>query len=297
MLDDRVVGLHLSIGGLGVVIESGEPDLEIAPTHGVAPFVAGALHPVLSVRAYWALASDRVSEGQAVFDSESVWQVRRAGEEFLFDFSSPLFGPAPYKSARVNAAFTTADVTLRRQYVGDRATIYPLEYPLDELLFIHLLAQGRGVELHACGVVNASGDAYLFVGQSGAGKSTMARLWAAEPGVTILSDDRIIVRKCDGRLLMYGTPWHGDEPFASNGPAPVAGIFFLRHGSRHDIRTIPVAEQAARLFASSFVPVYDANAIDFTLTFLEGIVGSVPCRELQFARDRSIVDFIRGITG
>jgi hypothetical protein len=42
--------------------------------------------------------------------------------------------------------------------------------------------------------------------------------------------------------------------------------------------------------------VYDANAIDFTLAFLDTIVRRAQCRELQFARDRSIVDFIRGIT-
>jgi hypothetical protein len=33
----------------------------------------------------------------------------------------------------------------------------------------------------------------------------MARLWKDVPGVTVLSDDRIILRKMDGRIWMFGT--------------------------------------------------------------------------------------------
>ena len=96
-------------------------------------------------------------------------------------------------------------------------------------------------------------------------------------------------------MTIYGTPWHGDQPFAANGPAPLAGIFFLRHGSRHDVAGISLADRAARLFACSFIPVYDGKAIDFTLAFLETVVRRVPCHRLEFVRDRSIVDFIRRV--
>jgi len=311
MLDDRIVenkvrlkpdtthaiatsALRLSIGGLGVAVESDEPDLAIGSTHGIAPFIAENIAPVLSVRTRWGGAPER-DTGMHIFDSGSVWRLQRDGDEFLFELSSPSFGTAPYKTARVNSSFTAADVKLRRHYVGDRVAIYPLEYPLDELLFIHLLAQGRGVELHACGIVDASGEAYLFVGQSGAGKSTTARLWARKHDVTILSDDRIIVRDIDGALLAYGTPWHGDEPFAATGPAPLARIFFLRHAHSNQLRDLSPAETAARLFAASFVPVYDVNAVEFTLAFLETIARRVSCHELYFAPDRSAVDFIRQI--
>src|SRR5439155_21258279 len=168
---------------------------------------------------------------------------------------SPTLGPMAYKTARVNHSFTSSEVSLHRPYFVDRRAIYPLDYPLDELLFIHLLAQGRGVELHGCGIVDTSGEACLFIGQSGAGKSTIPRVWHHEPGVTILSDDRIVVREIDGRMMVYGTPWHGDEPFAASGPAKLARIFFLRHASAHRPRALGAGESAARLFACSFVPV------------------------------------------
>ena len=284
--------LCLSIAGLGAVIESREPDLEIEPQGAVGHFVAENAASDLIVRTHWA-TEPRRHEGTPVFDSGAVWCLHRAGEDFLFQFTSPTMGPVPYKTAHVNTTFTSSIVTLYRPYFDARRPVYPLAYPLDELLFIHLLAQGHGVELHGCGVVDASGEASLFVGQSGAGKSTMARLWDREPGVTILSDDRIVVREINGQIMVFGTPWHGEEPFAASGPARLARICFLRHGKSHHVKDATAAESAARLFACAFVPVYDAAAIEFTLGLLEKIARRVACYELEFAPDRSVIDFLR----
>src|SRR6476660_9837409 len=71
----------------------------------------------------------------------------------------------------------------------------PLEYPLDELLIMHRLTQEKAIELHGSGIVRSNGEANLFIGHSGAGKSTTTRLWTAVEDVEVLSDDRIIVRR------------------------------------------------------------------------------------------------------
>jgi hypothetical protein len=71
----------------------------------------------------------------------------------------------------------------------------PLAYPLDELLIMHRLTQEKAIELHGSGIVRADGTGNLFVGHSGAGKSTTTRLWTEREDVEVLSDDRIIVRR------------------------------------------------------------------------------------------------------
>jgi hypothetical protein len=287
--------LCISIGGLSTTVESDEPDLEIQPQGVISRFVGHGVVPNLVVRTRWTTGAAR-HEGAPIFDSAAVWRLHRAGDDLLFSFTSSAFGAVPYKTARVDTSITSSEVALHRPYFLGRQAIYPLGYPLDELLFIHLLAQGHGVELHGCGVADRSGDGYLFVGQSGAGKSTTARLWNSEAGVTILSDDRIVVRDIDGEMMIYGTPWHGGELFASSGPARLAGICFLRHGPSHRLKSTTAVEAAARMFACSFVPVYDAHAIEFTLAFLETITRRVPCHELEFAPEASVVDFIRQTT-
>jgi hypothetical protein len=284
--------LWLSIGGFGVLIESDEPGLRLTAEGAVARFaVETKPSSDLTLRARTAIIPGPHDDAP-VFDSGALWKLFRHGDEFVFRFSSPFFGPAPYKIARVNRTFSEGEVVLHRPYFNDACAIYPLEFPLDELLFIHLLAQGRGIELHGCAVVDPSGFASIFVGQSGAGKSTMAALWHRTTGATILSDDRLIVRKIDGRLVVYGTPWHGDEPFASSGPAPLARIFFLRHGPANRVHRVSASEAAARLLACSFVPFYDQSGIEFTLGFLDQLTQSVPCHDLEFTPDQSVIDFV-----
>ncbi len=127
------------------------------------------------------------------FDSGGVWTLRRSADELLFEFRSPRFGAVPYKIGRFRSDFSTGEVVLHRPYFPTARSFYPLEYPLDELIFTNLLSRRNGVELHGCGVVDDD-EGLLFLGFSGAGKSTLARLWRRHPGATILSDDRIILR-------------------------------------------------------------------------------------------------------
>ena len=51
---------------------------------------------------------------------------------------------------------------------------------------------------------------YLFVGQSGGGKATTARLGQKARGIRDLSDDRIILWCLEARIRMCGARWHGE---------------------------------------------------------------------------------------
>src|SRR4029077_13002257 len=105
-------------------------------------------------------------------------------------------GTRPYKRLFVDKAFRTARLQMSAQSFARSAhAVVPLEYPLDELLIMHRLTQEKGIELHGAGIVTSDGVANLFVGHSGAGKSTTTRLWTSREGVQVLSDDRIIVRR------------------------------------------------------------------------------------------------------
>ena len=188
------------------------------------------------------------------FDSGGVWTLRRSADELLFEFRSPRFGAAPYKIARFRSDFSTGEVVLHRQYFPAARRFYPLEYPLDELIFTNLLSRRNGVELHGCGVVDHD-EGLLFLGFSGAGKSTLARLWRRHPDATILSDDRIILRVGDGRVMMHGTPWHGDEALVAKGPVPLSRLFFLHQGPECAMRPCAGSEAVAAHVCPLFRPI------------------------------------------
>ncbi|HEV3217119.1 MAG TPA: hypothetical protein VGZ27_15410 [Vicinamibacterales bacterium] len=271
--DDRLLALAVSDVSSRFLVSDGEP-----PDVSIRVQRASHLsHP----------AADKL------FDSGAVWRLFRDGDDRVFSFVSTAAGPEPYQIARFNASFTTGAILVNDACALQHGEPFrPLEFPLDELLMINLLARGRGVEVHGCGVIDRDGSAYLFAGQSEAGKTTSARLWHAA-GATVLSDDRVILRLGEGCVSMYGTPWHGEGGFASALSARLTRIFLLEHGSENAAHPARGATAAARLFACSFPPFHDEAGLDFTLALLADIVDRVPACTLAFVPDAKVVSFVR----
>jgi hypothetical protein len=227
------------------------------------------------------------------FVSGGLWSAFCSSSGTKFYLTSPTLGGAPYKAAWFDPSFSRGHIVLNRSALPASESVFPLEYPIDELAMMHRLALGEGVEVHALGLADADGSGYLFLGHSGAGKSTTARLWMSEPGVQMLSDDRIILRKQDGKFRMYGTPWHGDAGVASAGSAPLCAVFFLEQAPQHQLLPIAQPLAAAELFARAFVPHYIKSGLEFTLHFLDELTRSIPCSTFRFAPTESAVEAIR----
>jgi hypothetical protein len=229
-------------------------------------------------------------QGNPVFDSGSVWRLFRDGADFIFDFVSPLLGVQPYKRMRVGPGFRLATITLNRDLLQDYQPVLALEYPADELLVTNYLANGLGVEVHGCGLVDAETGGHLFLGHSGAGKSTTTEIWKSLRNPEILSDDRIILRLHDDGLWMYGTPWHGEAMFAAQGKAKLNRIFILEHGKQNEITPLTRSRAVGELFARSFPPFHSAEGLGRTVGLLEQILDRVPCYQFQFVPDASAVE-------
>lgn len=284
--------LCLTIGDVTTRITSRDPRLALAAPEAVARFRSAISSADIVVGAQW---SERLplDGGTVRFDSGGLWQLLDDGSRFSWIFTSPKFGSAPYKVAVLDHDFTAGDVHLNAACFDRSAPIYPLEYPLDELIVTNWLAQGRGVEMHACGVVDADGEGYLFVGHSGAGKTTIASLWCRQPGVTVLSDDRIILRPEHDGIWMYGTPWHGDEPLAAPARARLTRGFFLNHGTSNAATAMTSSRATANLMVRCFPPFYSRTGLDFTLSLLHGVSTVVPFADLHLVPTAAAIPFIR----
>jgi len=284
-----------SIGGVSVEVSSSTPeDCVLVPS--LEPFRDQRSRSDIRLQIEW--VSELKPKGHPrVFDSGTTWRLYHEEARYVFDFTAPRFGAAPYRRLSVDEGFGRGIVQLSRGSLRDSpGSISALDYPLDELLIMHRLSQEKAIELHGAGIVRADGVGNLFIGHSSAGKSTTTRLWIEREPVEVLSDDRIIVRHEPGcgptSVRMFGTPWHGEAMYASPGNAPLARIFILEHGFGNVLTRLAPTQAVAELFARSFVPFHGHEYVDAALAFLQELVDTVPIYRYSFEPDRRAVETI-----
>jgi hypothetical protein len=283
--------MFLSIGGVVISLDAGADGPPAVVDGAARAFVIPSGVSDIDVRSAWGDLPS-VSHGRLLFDSGGLWQLHERDDRFVYSFTSPLFPGGPYREASFDRSFRQGVVTLDRRSFAGRTPASPLEYPLDELMVINRLAFEGGVEVHGCGVIDESGAGYLFAGQSGAGKSTSARLWA-RTSASVVSDDRVILRRDGPGIRMHGTPWHGDGEFAEPVSAPLSRVFLLRQARRHAIVAVSPATAAALLFSCTFPVFHDPAALGSTLATLSRVVEAVPVDALEFTPTPDVVEFVR----
>lgn len=223
---------------------------------------------------------------QRQFASPPVWTLYHSNGSRIIKIYEEI--PAVRRILVLHSGLSAADLYFP---VSTDIAVDPFSGPTLELLMINYLAQGRGVIVHGCGI-EKDGEGILFIGESGAGKSTMANLWDTCSGAEILSDDRIIVRRSGEDFRIYGTPWHGEAQFVSPRAVKLKKIFFLRHAGQNEIHSLHGIEAVQQLLTCSFPPFWDAKGMEFSLELFSELSAAVPCYQLDFKPDRSVIDYI-----
>ena len=80
----------------------------------------------------------------------------------------------------------------------------------------------------------------MFLGPSGTGKSTHARLWLQYiDGTELVNDDNPVVRIYqDGAATVFGSPWSGKTPCYRNVRYPLGGIVMLSQAPYNKIHRL-----------------------------------------------------------
>ncbi len=227
------------------------------------------------------------SEESKIFDSEAYWRLHKSKQGTVLVMGQR--SEYPSRIVIVDKDFQKIDVFINPSTPLPTSQNFLLG-TLGQLLMVCLLAQGRGLMAHACGI-DHHGKGYLFVGNSGRGKSTMAWLWAGH-GI-ILNDDRIVVRYKKGRFWIFGTPWHGDYTQVSPRGVPLDKIFFLHHSNHHSLVPVTIVPAVSMILTRSFPPLWEKKGMSFALDFVARLTDAVPCFNLGFVPDISVLDFIQ----
>ena len=130
----------------------------------------------------------------------------------------------PVHTMMADKRFAVARAHLRRDdaYAGQALS------SLLRLTFAQAVVWHGGISIHASAVVH-QGRGYLFMGQSGTGKSTHSALWLHNiPGCHLLNDDNPALRIVGDEVLVYGTPWSGKTHCYRNERYPVGALVRLQ---------------------------------------------------------------------
>jgi hypothetical protein len=154
-----------------------------------------------------------------------------------------------------------------------------------------LAASGKGFVVHASSI-GLEGHGMIFIGESGAGKSTISRL-AQEKGGIVLNDERSVLWNDSGKWFVSGTPWHGEFAQASAGHFPLHSLFLLRKADRESIRAVPTTRGIAAIVPQIFMSLWSAPLTDSTLALLHRALQETRWGELYFRKDAVAIDFLR----
>lgn len=165
--------------------------------------------------------------------------------------------------------------------------IYPLQY-IDIVIFSNWLANFGDLLLHASGIA-FGGEGYCFIGDSGAGKSTLVRDLSEKPGITVLGEDQVVLRKMDEQFWIFGTPWHETPEMCSPLGVPLKKIFFLDRTAPQVVVPVRDFEGVVRIMQTAFYPVYRPEAVERILNRLSSLAGKVGFYTLAYERGTNVL--------
>jgi len=288
----------MQIGGVTIHIESGAGDICSLPDIAYKEFeerAAGAEGGAAHINVVLEPGINPAPTGMdRIFDSGSSWSMFFDGEN-RFVSMKPAEFEEPIWLAKIGKDYRDVNVycsdVLLEIYGGLQTISNPVRYPLDQILLMYFLSMRNGALIHAAGV-EVKGKGLIFPGKSGAGKSTLCHLLSGEGDIRLLSDDRVIVRKEEGRFLAYGTPWPGEAGIASNKRIPLHGLMFLKKGTQNSIKRISRSDTLEKLMPVTSIPWFDAPVMEEILELCGTLSSAISAYELEFKPDAGAADVI-----
>lgn len=193
-----------------------------------------------------------------------------------------------------------------RAYLYTRKTrieSWPLDiiiYDALQIILSNYLIRHQGFFLHSVAIKDVDNKGLIFIGKSGAGKTTLARIWHNYSKAKVLNDDRIIIRKIKKDFYLYGTPWHGDfNDYLHSLPdrADLNKLFFIFHSKKNIAQDLREKELYAYIYPNIFFTFWDRSGLIRAIDLSKGLARHVPACRLGFKDNKDIIGFIRKNTG
>jgi hypothetical protein len=258
--------LEVTVGGMPILLRTTDPAFYELLVQRYQDFLTSFTQPQFEF--------DIELTDQAEADPDADVSVTRAGDDWQFR-RGDFFAQWNPESGRG---------TLRQN---------PNPYSIDSVLrIVHslLLAREGGFLLHAASAVR-EGEAHIFTGRSGAGKTTLSRM--APTDVRLLTDEISYVRKSKHGYTAYGTPFAGELAKAGeNISAPLSAVYLLVQGPENRLEPLDEAEAVRTLMRNILFFAQDEATVESIFKSACTFAAQIPMYRMIFTRSTEAWDVI-----
>lgn len=143
-----------------------------------------------------------------------------------------------------------------------------------------------GLPLHTS-LVEKDGFGVIFLGPSGMGKSTQAKLWQQYLGADFLIGDRPGMRKIDGMWYGFGMPWDGKDNIHRQVSAPVRALVWLEQAKENHIEPMNYVQAMLVMLKQAMTPMWDDMAMNGAMTLMSALAREIPMYRLRCLPDEA----------
>lgn len=157
-----------------------------------------------------------------------------------------------------------------------------LKHALMNLYSSFIIHHKWGLLIHSS-CLKEGGKAFLFSGQSGAGKSTVVKLSHPRP---ILSDEATVVKITESDTKVYDSPFRSDTIASfSEPPIVLGGIQLLKQSMAIRRSKLKKSDSLLTLFDKIFYWANDPVETQKVFVLLSQLINTVPVYDLEFQKN------------
>jgi len=285
--------VYLNIAGINIAIAAKCPCLKKSPGVPYSCFIVEKTAITdLSTQVFLDVKTDFVS-GESIFDTEYSWMLNSLKKDYFYQDRLLRKDYAPYvRQALIKKDYSKANVFCSRKAVKEKGLVnWVLDLPLGQFLMASIFAERKSLILHSC-AVKYKGQGLLFMGESGSGKSTIAKIWRKLKGAVVLSDERIVVRKIKNKFQVFGTPWTGSAFAFANEQAPLSRIYLIEHAKKNFIEPLMPHEASAVFLSNIRLPLWDKEKTALVMEIADDFLSSVSIFKLGFKPTQEVLKLV-----
>lgn len=262
---------RLSFGGAALHLY-GETPWQLSPM--CAPFRTDAETPAHEIHVR--LADDMPTTPDTAVSSFRTYRWRTGAQRHMLqDYG------VGFTYAVTEGGFT--ELTVSSRYAENLRT----QLLLEGVDLFDILAERGMLVLHSSYVLRAEGDAILFSGASGIGKSTQAELWREFAAARVINGDRSLVDVDRG--MAHGIFYSGTSGICENHSAPIRAIVLPEQRAENRVFVPAHREAFMRLLNQCSYYPWDAESAALMTELVARLVGRVPIYRLDCRKDEGAV--------